>query len=245
LTPFFNKSVALKCAICTAILVSLLTINRSPNLSHSDRSYIDSFFKEFKLENNPVSIHKSFDSELDFISKLQDVAILHIEQTEVPHKYFGDIEYYFKQRKGFCYDRAIFMEKIFKLFKFDFRHIYIYFPSMNQKETAISNFFKKGTKSHALLEVKTKKGWMLIETNCNWLGLKSNKELLTVESFNELKINQNTIDFYKNPSCGIPFWKRYNSFRYIYGFYSRHGDFFSRSSIIPDINLKMLLSNFF
>jgi hypothetical protein len=236
--------------------IAILVFNsQSVVNSKEDKQYIQAFSAEWKLQQNPDSIHADFENEIAFIRQLQESAVRSIQQVEIPHQYFGNLKFYYTNRKGFCYDRAVMMEKFFLYYGFPFRHLYLFYdPSGNYPSAA--NFFKRNTPSHALLEVKTKKGWMVIGTNANWIGLSSNNEVIDIKEFKK-QAGANKLALKYNPSIGESFWEgKGNKFRFIYGIYSRHGDFFNSMQdtgkasllpsfhILPDYNLSMLLENF-
>jgi hypothetical protein len=238
------------------LVIAILVLNSESVVNNKeDKQYIEAFSTEWKLSKNTDSIHANFESEVAFIRQMQDCVVKTIQQVEIPHQYFGSLKYYYTNRKGFCYDRAVLMEKFLLNYGFSFRHLYLYFDPNGQYPPAI-NFFKRGTPSHALLEVKTQRGWMVIGTNANWIGLSNKNEVLNVAELKK-RIGANTLMLKYNASVGQYFWEgKGNHFRFIYGIYSRHGDFFNAGRdtgkaslmpsfhILPDYNLSMLLANF-
>lgn len=99
---------------------------------------------------------------------------------------------------------------------------------------------------------------MLIGSNSNWIGLDSSGKLLTIKDLNN-ELLSNNLHLEKNVTIGVrPFWTTQPKFKFVYGIYSRHGDFFSNqdqqlsestiqsteSHVLPDYNLKMLFYNF-
>jgi len=201
-------------------------------------------------------VHKDFNSELNFISTVQDSVIAEIKHEEINHKFFGDVSFYYKNRKGYCYDRSVLMEKFFAYYHFPFRHAYVYFGDHNSAP-GVFNIFKKNLPSHALTEVKTSKGWMVLGSNSNWLGIDSSGNLLTIGKLRQ-EMLLHRLNLRAKPFIGMqPVWMRESSLNYIYGIYSRHGDFFSHKNqslsasmiphefhLLPDYNLKMLFYNF-
>ena len=207
-------------------LAVVLLNNKSIQLSQQDRVYLERFLDDWHIIESPDQVHTSFENEVNFISIIQDSVLASITGEQIPHVYFGNVGYYYRKRQGICYDRAILIEKILLLYRFQFRHVYMYFGE-NQKPLK-TDFFKKGIKSHAALEVKTKKGWMAIGTDANWLGIDKHGQLFT---FYDLRVELNKTDgelqLEKFGSIGTPVWKiRGNNYRFIYGVFSRHGDFF-------------------
>lgn len=249
------RSVFLKGGVFTIILGVLLLVLNSKSIivTKEDEVSIKTFSREWNLSNNTDSIHASFETEIGFITTLQNCVLKEIRHEEIPQKYFGDLRYYYTEKKGYCYDRAVLLEKFLKYNGFLFRHLYLYFGENNQAPSR-SSFFKRGLASHALLEVKTKKGWMVMGTNANWLGLSDKNEVLDVDQLRK-RIEQNSLALKTNATIGKYFWEdKTGSFRYVYGLYSRHGKFFDHTNdeesaslfsfhFLPDYNISMILDN--
>ncbi len=246
--------------IALVILASLVLVafafNGYPTVTKTDRAYIDSFLTEWKIPVEPDSIHNSFDKEIDFISTIQDSALQSIRHEMIKYNQVGDCKIYYTGRKGSCYDRAIFMEKIFSSYGFPIRHLYLYYKADSTPITTL-DIFNKGLTSHAMLEVKTKKGWMLVGTNGNWLAMDQQKNPLNIQQVREL-LKKGEFTPYKERNIGVTFYETFqmpSNFKAIYGFYSRHGEFLQSPiekglnsigipSFVPDYNLRMLLYNF-
>jgi hypothetical protein len=214
------------------------------------------FLKEWNINTNPTQVHQNFETELQFISRIQDSVLSDITGEQIPHAYFGSVRWYFEKRQGICYDRAVLLEKLLLLYGFPFRHVYIYFGE--RKPPEFTDFFKKHITSHAALEVKTKKGWMAVGTDGNWLGLtRDGRPINYFEVRKELEGTKGEATGKKPITIGGNVFKSTGyRFRIVYGIYSRHGDFFTGASstnttslftnkkhILPDYNWKMLLYN--
>jgi hypothetical protein len=230
--------------------------SKSIYLTKEDRTYMQRFLKEWNINTNPTQVHQNFETELLFISRIQDSVLSDITGEQIPHAYFGSVRWYFEKRQGICYDRAVLLEKLLLLYGFPFRHVYIYFGE--RKPPEFTDFFKKHITSHAALEVKTKKGWMAVGTDGNWLGLtRDARPINYFEVRKELEATKGEPAGQKAITVGGNVFKSTGyRFRIVYGIYSRHGDFFSGASstnstslftnkkhILPDYNWKMLLYN--
>lgn len=250
------KSIRIKLFILSALLfVLFLYGNKSVFNSQVDIQYIQKFVKDWQLNPNVQSVHQNFETEINFIHALQESVVLNVKSEEIALSCFGDVPYYYKNLKGLCYDRAVLMEKILSYYGFSFRHIYAYFGKNGEMPSKLS-IFKKGLASHALFEVKTKKGWMVMGTNADWIGITNKNEVLTIKELRE-KAKLGTLDLKYKEHTIDPFWKVSGAnFRFIYGLYSRHGNFFSNSNmksssilpnipLLPDYNSRMLFYNFF
>ena len=142
----------------------------------------------------------------------------------------------FENKQGQCYDFSRTIEKILIIKQLETRHVAIY-QRLNSSTFKILTTPKSS--SHSLLEVKTKKGWMIVDSNYPFLAIdnKNNpisfKQLVkasSVEWKNEIPKGYEI--YYKEPV--IP----------IYGLYSRHGKFYKPYDFVPDYNFCELLYNF-
>lgn len=239
-----------------AVVLFAFAFNGYPTVTDEDRTYINRFLQEWMIPANKDSIHNSFESELAFISRVQDSVLNDIKHKLIQYDQVGKLDVYYTLRKGSCYDRAIFLEKIFSEYGFPIRHLYLFF---NGDSTSIKplDFFKKGLTSHAMMEVKTVNGWMVVGTNGNWLGLSEKNEPLTIGQV-RADLKNGNFKYQKKTTIGITFFetlKMPHNFKILYGVYSRHGEFLHSPienacnrigipSFIPDYNLRMLLYNF-
>lgn len=225
------------------LLALLIGFSKKPELSSEDIVYIKDFLKDWNISTSPSEVHKSFECEIAFISRIQDSILAEVHHQTVEQSAFGNVGFYYKNRKGECYDRAVLLEKFFLYFNFDFRHIFVYYLN-NNKDVAFADFFKKGTGSHALTEVKTSRGWMAMGSNADWIGLHPNGQIFSMAELKDELYKNGDVTLKEQPYYGIIFWKQHPRFKYIYGVYSRHGEFLPpRHTPIPDYNFKMLLYN--
>jgi hypothetical protein len=237
-------------------LTFLLLNSKSVEISRQDKIYLHRFLNDWNIHHSENQVHQNLETELNFISLIQDRVLTNITGEQIPHAYFGNVRFYYEKKQGICYDRAVLLEKILLLYNFSFRHVYIYFRG-RQSPTA-TDFFKRNITSHAALEVKTKKGWMAVGTDANWLGVSDNGHLENYYDIRkELEATNGNPRWQKPMTIGAPLWKSLGyHFRIIYGIYSRHGDFFTGASqvnstslftnkrhFLPDYNFKMLLYN--
>jgi hypothetical protein len=233
------------CTVAVGVVL-LMAFSTKPVASAEDIRYINAFLKDWNISATPAEVHQSFESEIAFIRSLQDSIVSGIQHQEIEQNQYGNVRFYYQNRYGFCYDRVILMEKIFLYFNFNIRHVFVYYSedTGTPEETTLSHFFKKGIGSHALTEVETSKGWMVMGSNADWIGLDEKEQPFTIR---ELKVNLHktgAVQLKEQPLHGVNFWEQHPRFRYIYGVYSRHGYFLPPYNAIPDYNFHMLLYNF-
>ncbi len=186
------------------------------------------FLKEWNLADQLNSAHSSFENEIAFISKLQDSTLYDIKMGEVDPVNATSMKFYYSNRKGLCFNRAFFQEKILRYAGFTTRHVYIYFKE-DHSSIEKSDLFDKRLRSHAMFEVKTSKGWMAVETNSNWLALDKNNNPMTMTDIRE-HLLENNLEYAKAPTKGKLFFSEipiHSNFNFIYGIYSRHGKYLS------------------
>jgi hypothetical protein len=239
-----------------ALFLLFFLFNSSVDVTSEDKKYLLAFLKEWKIELAKDQIHQNQENEIAYISKVQDSVLNTVCHNMVPFDSAGNVRCYFNGRKGLCFDRAFLLEKFCQLAGFRIRHLYVYFNGRGQMPTK-GDFFSVGLSSHAMFEVETKDGWMAVGTNSNWIGLSENGKVMTLGDIRD-KLSSNTLHFRKSFTVYMPFFetlKRKDAFRFVYGIYSRHGQFMKSAPVenmlnsigiksqLPDYNIRMLLAN--
>ena len=141
----------------------------------------------------------------------------------------------YKFGEGLCYDRSFSLELIFQYLGFDTRHVSVFKNSKSRNN--FIEVFGDNPDSHALCEVLTANGWMIIDTNDLWIGLDEFNQPVSMK-----KIHEDNFSFkWLEKSPNLFFTGKHH---YIYGLYSRHGRFYKPYNVIPDYNLSELFYNF-
>ncbi len=142
--------------------------------------------------------------------------------------------------QGLCYDRSRAIEKILTGLGFEVRHLAIYSTREHGRLRALMT---PGVDSHALTEVKTEKGWMLVDSNARWIGLDAEGRVYAAEDI------QGRNPFAMAWAPEVPeqiSWPRFDGpFTYVIGLFSRHGGFFPPYTPVPDVNYAQLLYNIY
>jgi hypothetical protein len=244
-----NRKVLIKASVFFVVILCLgAFINKKPVVSQDDKVFIQKFLKDWQMEADPLVPHSSFENEVLFLQKIQRKVVSDIKHKVISPEHFGVVNYYYTNRVGECYDRAVLLEKLMDYFNFKYRHVFIYYVRENGqlKVTEPGDFLKAKTNSHALLEVKTSRGWMVMDSNTDCLGLSKSNEPMTMSDFRYLLKNKKPIDLKYSPTVGdISFWVKYPNLKFVYGVYSRKGQFLKpRLPLpIPSVNFRMLLYN--
>lgn len=134
---------------------------------------------------------------------------------------------------GLCFDRSRAIETVLRVAGYDVRHVSIY--SLAGGRSAIRALVTPRTPSHAVTEVRTAKGWMVVDSNIPWLGLTKNGEPVSIEALR-------SADQSGLAAPPYPLF-RGGEFTWVYGLYSRHGEFYPPYNFVPDVNWREMAQN--
>lgn len=206
-----------------------------------------SYYQGYLLANNinpyvklDTSLAKNvrYHEELRLISCLQkDVQKRSpVKGRVIPQRQERNLENVLSDGKGMCYDRAYTLEKLFRQAQFEVRHVALY--RNNPQRANWRELLSKEIKSHASLEVKTTKGWLIVEPDHPWLGL--TKDSLPQNYQHDHIIDE--LDWLSPLPEGTEWHLQHNAIE-VYGLYARHGNFFPPYNFIPDINWWEMMYN--
>ena len=137
---------------------------------------------------------------------------------------------------GLCYDFSRTIEKYLMYNGFQTRHVAVYLEHGGFWKT----ISMKGVYSHSLTEVKTSKGWMIVDSNLKFYAL---DDMNKIYSYKDLVKQKESPKWKLSLEEGIrPFYSP--NIEYVYGLYSRHGGFYKPYNFIPDYNVSELFYNF-
>ena len=184
---------------------------------------------------------ETFEEEIRLVAAVQD-AVLRItpETKPLPHGRSREPKDLWELRRGWCFDRSRAIEKILAAAGMEVRHLAIY-RADDRSRLATLLTPDPGDRSHALSEVRTRRGWMLVDSNARWFGLDPEGEVWSAEDL------QGHDPFAMDWAAEVPeqvSWRRFaNRFTYVIGLYSRHGGFFPPYTPVPDVNYADLIAN--
>ena len=219
-----------------AIVIILFLINNVPSrLTKKDKLSIEKFIGD--LEIDKVLIQKDYNYQIKVLTQISNKVLDEIKPSSdgIPTGQSREPSIQIAAGYGQCFDRSRLIEKICRSLGFKTRHLYII--QNDQGRTLIKALLSSNTNSHATSEIKTNKGWIVIDSNFKWLSVSEENLPIPFSKLNKVH-NLTTTP----PEEVIPFYlsKTYR----IYGFYSRHGYFYKPYLPIPDYNIRELLYNF-
>lgn len=171
----------------------------------------------------------NYEQELNFIRRIQSLVLKEAPgNVGIPEYSTREPEDLFKARSGLCYDRSRTLDKLLLWAGFESRHVYILYAKHPKNGVNLSFWdalFTMGTHSHAVTEVKTSRGWMVVDSNSPWIS-----EAADGEPVNADYIHAQAYRFVSLPEYfNRPYWA-------IRGMYSRRGQFYRPHIPFPQLN---------
>ncbi|MCB0221747.1 MAG: hypothetical protein KDH09_18770, partial [Chrysiogenetes bacterium] len=117
---------------------------------------------------------------------------------------------------------------------FETRHVFVY--SKDESGPSLGTLLTPGVPSHALTEVRTARGWLVVDSNARWLSIDESGDPVAIENFAAAKWAPH-VNATRNAIFDAPFG-------FVYGLYSRHGRFYPPFVPVPDINWGEFADNF-
>ena len=212
------------------LIVTIIYITTIYQLSEVDTSLTKEdieVIKKLDLDSSCGNIN-TIDNLIQCVAKIQSkvFSIVLISHHGIGYNHTREPIDLIKEKKGLCYDRSRFIEKIFTFYNIHYRHVAIHFTEDNSSLP----YLKKGSFSHAFSEIYTTKGWMVVDSIEPFIGANKEGKVYTAKELKEKK------DFKDINNNGLPLNFRLGDYSVIYGLYSRHGKHYPPFNKIPDIN---------
>ncbi|HUN92880.1 MAG TPA: transglutaminase domain-containing protein [Burkholderiaceae bacterium] len=134
-----------------------------------------------------------------------------------------------------CFDRSRVIEKVARFAGLASRHVFLLQDTHG--ESMLADLLSRGEQSHAVTEVRTERGWLLVDSNVKWMSLDragaplSAGDVRRQVASGDSAFEESPPDFYDQP------------YVYVYGLYSRHGGFYPPYHLIPNVNFAELATN--
>jgi hypothetical protein len=232
-----KKRAVLSSAIALAGLVSLLEWHAVDNsVSDQDREYIPKYL--VGVPAMPPEPERGYQDEIDFIERVQR-AVLNVAPLNegLPPGSSREPRDLFEARRGLCFDRSRVIEKILRYEAFETRHIALF--STEATGSAMRSLLTPGVASHAVTEVRTTRGWLVVDSNDPWVSLDITSNPIPMSSIKSSAYRREHLAW----SRPLPNAIYQQPFTFVYGLYSRHGEFYPPYDFIPDVNYRELVQN--
>ncbi|HTI39450.1 MAG TPA: transglutaminase domain-containing protein [Vicinamibacterales bacterium] len=181
---------------------------------------------------------RQYGDEVQFIGRVQE-AVLRIAPLNegIPKDSPREPRDVFEAHRGLCYDRSRAIEKILRYSGFETRHIALYAIAPNG--SALHALLASGTPSHAITEVRTQRGWLVVDSNNPWLSLDSSNLPVSMTRIRDAARGAAHLAWRTPPPNEI----YQHPFTFVYGLYSRNGHFYPPYDFIPDVAYGELIDN--
>ena len=224
------------------VLAVVAWIHNVPTtLSDDDARYIHAMLEERGVRELVLQDTSTFDGEIRTIVAVQDAVLARApEDKGLPLNTEREPKFLYEARHGLCFDRSRAIEKALILIGFEVRHLAVYDTS--HTESAVVSLLTPGISSHAVSEVHTSRGWLVVDSNTRWISLDSGNTPRSAADLKRAVIAQSEVPLWspinRESMSGI-FGTR---FTFVPGLYSRHGRFYAPFTIVPDVNWGDLLT---
>lgn len=224
--------------ICATLVAAGAGLAASGSVSNTLTSRDRVALHRLDLAANPVNVSSlSLPEQIRLIRAVQRKILTAAPIDKgIPEGSRRDLLEILKRGHGLCFDRSRSIETALRSLGFETRHVSVYSTS---EHSAIVALATPQVPSHAVSEVKTRAGWMLVDSNILWTGYIDGKVLATEDIRNSPLAIRNKWGSGQN---GLHEIFR-NEFTFVYGLYSRHGQFYAPYTLAPDVNYKELLHN--
>ena len=229
-----------------AICVGFFASQVDQTLTKSDLKSFNDAFGQLELQRlGGVKYFENFDEEIEAIRAIQlSVFKIASETRPLPKNQSREPADLIAAGYGNCNDRSRYLEKFYRLVGFETRYASLY--STDKTGSALKSLMIGGgdlVRSHALVEVKTRKGWMFVDSVTPFVGLNDTNEPIALEKWQNIQDKKN-YKWSKQPANSEIYPLMNNDFTYIYGLYSRHGRFYPPYVPVPDVDWMGVWDNF-
>ena len=235
------KSLGVGAAAAVVAAVAVAGHNAVDNtITGEDRGHIEAFLQSAQVA--PPRAPRSYEAEIAFIADVQRAVLdkvsghepIDFDLSREP----GDV---LAAGTGECYDRSRLIEKALSLAGFETRHVAVY--STEETGSALVSLVTPQVSSHALTEVRTRRGWLLVDSNDPWLSLDAGGDPVDAGRL-QAAVASGGVEWHAGQR-GRMNWIFEKPFTFVYGLYSRHGRFFPPFNRVPDIHYGEFAQNFF
>jgi hypothetical protein len=225
-------------ALSGAAVAAVFAHDVSTALTPDDETYIMRILSRAGFDPNQTraAARASFEAEVQTIVQVQAAVLAAApENRGIPLGSKREPRDLFEHKYGLCYDRSRVIEKILSWLRFKTRHVSIYATTGRPRIVALLT--PQGA-SHAVSEVQTQKGWMVVDSNVRWIGLDVKRSPV---SLNDLQ--HSALRTWAHEASDPIDEILTKPFIQIRGLYSRHGQFYPPFNSVPDFNLLELVGN--
>lgn len=160
-----RKRVVLTLLLCLSALIAHYNVDRT--LTADDRHYIQLMLPGVAEGSGHQA---SFPAQLALVHRCQQAVRARAPRyVGIPEGQPREPKELYLRRQGICYDRSRVLEKMFLYLGLETRHVSLF--EREPETNAFTTLLFHHVHSHAVSEVLTSRGWMIVDSNIPWLGL--------------------------------------------------------------------------
>lgn len=227
----YSKRLLLIVFVVLSLFISIVYANRvEREVTSQDIVYIKKILHEADYKPQALKYSRDYQQQLHSIMAVQEAVFETTPETApIPPNQTREPEDLYKFNSANCSDRSRFMDKALRYLGFRTRYAFIAGTSHIHPFRSES-----GPASHALIEVKTAKGWLFVDSVSPWIALKANRKPVSLEEWRG--VSDKTSYPWKQQQDAKLFPLLMQDFYPVYGLYSLHGRFYPPYWPFPDIN---------
>jgi len=218
--------------VLLGLIAVFVTNDVSTALTEDDAAYAERILRETGhgdlVDQKPAT---SFGEQVNTILAVQDAVLSTAPKNKgLPLGQPRELRDLYEAKRGLCYDRSRAIEKVLSHLGYEVRHAAVY--STEDGSSRLKALLKQKARSHAVTEVKTEHGWLVIDSNRRWIGLTSDGQPVALGALQDKSAEQawdTRLQEDMSPILTGPY-------TYLYGLYSRHGRFYPPYTPIPDVD---------
>lgn len=234
---FFKRRILAAVIMLLAIVSIVVGLSVDDSITEDDVRYQQIIVQEFKI--GKYGGDTTFSNQIERIRAIQNAiqAIAPLYRG-IPIKQLRSIKQVYLAGYGACYDKSYVIEKMLRIDGFKVRHVSLYFDKQN--DGFLKTFFRLGSPSHAVSEVLTTNGWVLVDPLVPYVGVTQNSKAVGIEEVRN-RINEKSL----TQVMPIEMQGNYsNPFYFLYGMYSRNGYLYPPYLPVPDYHIRQFMYNF-
>lgn len=222
--------------ICGALTLTKHGVSKT--ITDEDRIYIEKILRQSGVEAARLKekVPRSFIDEITAIRAIQSSAFTTAPKVaQIPYRHQREPKDLFEADAAYCGDRARYIDKALRYLGFETRYASLYQnrAARNFISTLLTKTSADDVDSHAVVEVRTSKGWLIVDTRRRWISLSAARQPISLAMLKDKPLSD--FEWHNNQEEG---WPLLNAHYYIiYELYSRHGLFYAPyTKYIPDIH---------
>lgn len=228
-----KKSAVLGSLFLGALLLTVAYLSRVPPYQDEEVLYFQNKLPALSARSN------EFTNQVKNIKKIVNLVINSTPQERSETIYIQNrqprtAQNIVEAKSTICYDRSWLIETLAEQQGYPARRVFLLANTTSNFKPWI---FSRNVISHAMSEIHTEKGWVLVENQETWCGVINETAISVADIFRNKEILKQIPLKNKNHIL-------YKNFNYYRGLYSRHGQLFEPYVPFPEVRWKDLLWSF-